>query len=223
MEIEPFLRFLSFAVFFLIFFITYYRRTTRVVRARFNSLAASLNGRVKSVLGLNFSLGADYRGLPIQITYSPGDNNRPPSLAIAARRRPPFRFRLQKQDWNTRLSSRLGLARGFKSTDPDFDQRFFASTGDRNRCAVFLADVRNRSELEALAEAGWQVEFGRRQALIRKKLTRTPIVFREELRKRNLRNAAREIFGLSNAAADFSETELLQVLERFERLLRNLM
>jgi hypothetical protein len=95
-------------------------------------------------------------------TYYVGNKNRPFVLKIVmftARRF--FHLDLRRENWDTRISKRLGWLRGkVEVGDEKFDSAFLLLTEARDRCKEYFSDQDKRTLLKTIYDQGYTLAFG---------------------------------------------------------------
>lgn len=188
---------------------------------KFTEIAARINGSLRASFLGSPSIGGSYKGIPVKIKYLPASEDEPPTLRIDFLKKPLFRLTLKREDWSTRIDKKIGLARKTTLNIPDFDEKFFIQTNDKLNCATYLADSRNREIIEKIYEKGWRLNFGKREIVVTKSLSKSANLL-EEKRIKGLKGA-RELFFKQNIRELFKQEEVnveeaMNILEALDRL-----
>ncbi|GAH32077.1 unnamed protein product, partial [marine sediment metagenome] len=147
----------------------------------------------------------------------------PPSLRVDFFKKPPFRLSLRKEDWSTKISKRIGLARKITLNISEFDEKFFIQTNDRLNCVTYLTDSRNREIIEKICDKGWILVFGRKEIVVTKNLSKGKA---ENLFEEKGIKGMREFFFKQNITATSKQEEIdveevMDILEDIATLSKN--
>lgn len=184
-------------------FIKFRKQFRKRLMEKFTEIATRINGSAKNSFAGSPSITGNYNGTPVKIKYIPVTQYNPSSLRIDFLKKPLFRLSLRKEDWSTKISKRIGLARKITLNISEFDEKFFIQTNDRLNCATYFADSRNREIVEKICDKGWILVFGRKEIVVTKNLSKAEKLFEEKGIK-----GMREFFFKQNITATSKQEEI---------------
>lgn len=68
---------------------------------------------------------------------------------------------LRKENFDTRLSERIGLTRELETGIPEFDAAYFIRTSDQSDCRIFLSNATHRAAITKISDKGFGLIFTR--------------------------------------------------------------
>lgn len=139
---------------------------------RFAQLAASFGGRAhRSFFNNTYSVQGRHHGVPYELMYYGGKMKggvRPAAITIVVPVKPLFTLSLRKEDLDTKLSKKIGMAIELEIGVPDFDDEFFIRTNDPTSCRSFLSVPKHRTAIRHIYQQGYALAFTRKRIELRK-------------------------------------------------------
>jgi len=150
-------------------------RKRKVIDQRITQLADSLGGR-KHASALNalpastgrYSIQGCHQGVSYQLNYRGFRDSRAARVTLVIPLTPMFTLSLQKENWDTKLSKRIGMATELEIGVPDFDEEFFIRTNDPMTCRNYLSAPDRRAAIRHIDRAGFRLTFTRKNIQIEK-------------------------------------------------------
>ncbi len=205
---------LVFSVFLLIGIYYVVRLVLAEIRGLFDSLASSLNAEVTSTR-LGYPTITTLRdGIPLKIYFQPGSRHNPAAIVFESSKEPPFTLQLSREDFDTRISKSIGIAKELKVGIKDFDDRFFIKTNNDARCRNFLASSSVRETIGHLDDMNASLTLNAKSMEVRKLLrpTKPQVLDLKNLKKLDFLKAHRQI----------NKEEVLDLVENFTQIVKSL-
>lgn len=156
--------------------LVFVRRRKINAATSFSALADSLGGRLHSsplnVLPMGtgrFTIQGQHHGIPYRLSFSGGGGHQPmPYITLVVPVRPSFTLSLRKENLDTRLSKRIGIASELEIGVPDFDAEYYIRTNDPTSCREYLSQANHREAIKEIHRLGFVLAFTRKHILLRK-------------------------------------------------------
>jgi hypothetical protein len=148
-------------------------RKKKTANKHFTQVAASLGSRTRcSVFNDTYSMQGRHHNVPYELRYHGGNNwgggSSSGSITIVVPVKPSFTLSLRKENWDTNVSKKIGMATELEIGVPDFDAEFFIQTKDPTSCRNFLSVPRHRAAIRHIYQQGYTLAFTRNQIELRK-------------------------------------------------------
>ena len=149
-------------------------RKKKTANKHFTQVAASLGGRRTrcSVFNDTYSMQGRHHNVPFELRYHGGNNrgggSSSGSITIVVPVEPSFTLSLRKENWDTNVSKKIGMATELEIGVPDFDAEFFIQTKDPTSCRNFLSVPKHRAAIRHIYQQGYTLAFTRNQIELRK-------------------------------------------------------
>jgi hypothetical protein len=148
-------------------------RKKKAAAKHFTQLADSFGTRMHcSYLTNTYSMQGSHHDVPYELRYYGGGNPQQGgssgSITISVPVKPLFTLSLRKEDFDTKLSKKIGMATELEIGVPDFDAEFFIRTNDPTNCRLFLSVPKHRAAIRHIYQQGYTLAFTRRRIELRK-------------------------------------------------------
>lgn len=165
-ELTPFLVIILIVIFFvgIVGVIVYSEYSYSISqKKRATALATIVHGIATISNQGNSEIEGVFQNAKFRIYYPcPGKKNQEPSVLIVliftARRF--FQLELRRENWDTRISKRIGFVRNeVEVGDKEFDSAFLLLTPDRERCKEYFSGQDKRSLIRTIYDQGYTLAF----------------------------------------------------------------
>lgn len=183
-----------FLLFSLIAALIFFHGVTKKVNEKMGSIAASLNGKLNSSFAKDLSnsrhtieIVVDYNDVPVKVFYMGSAKYSPPKIGVEALKKIPFSLSLRKENFDTRISKKIGFVKDAEIGIEEFDNEFLIVTNNNLICRSYLTNDQVREKIKSILERGWRFGILDGRITIEKNLT-SGLIPVDEIKEREIRD-----------------------------------
>jgi hypothetical protein len=133
----------------------------RKLKQYFEKIATSINGKVKTSFFGFPEIQGDYQNIPFKIKYITYEYTS--DIKIEIFKEPSFKLSLRKENADTEISKKIGLAREFQIGIHDFDKDFFIQTDNNLKCQRYLSMPKIREIIKDIYDKDCSLKFTKKK------------------------------------------------------------